>query len=89
MIAYIGVWEGILLGGRKNFALKTTICLETNFLNLIRMKPETSCKYVLYTVEFVYNGFVCNVNSPMTLHFVRLPMTLHGIFYMCCISIRL
>jgi len=35
------------------------------------MKPETSCKYVLYTVEFVYNGFVCNVNSPMTLHFVR------------------
>jgi len=23
------------------------------------------------TVEFVYNGFVCNVNSPIMLHFVR------------------
>jgi len=26
---------------------------------------------LFYTVEFVYNGFVCNVNSPMTLHFCR------------------
>jgi len=27
-----GVREGILLGGRKNFALKITICPESNFL---------------------------------------------------------
>jgi len=26
---------------------------------------------LFYTFEFVYNGFVCNVNSPITLHFVR------------------
>jgi len=34
------------------------------------MKPETYCN-LFYTVEFVYNGFVCNVSSPTTLHFVR------------------
>ena len=51
-------------GGRKKFALKITICPESNFFSLIRMGPETSCKSVLY-------GFVCNVNSPTTLHFVR------------------
>jgi len=43
----IGVWEGILLGGKKNFALKITMCLESNFFSLIRMGPETSCKSVL------------------------------------------
>jgi len=26
---------------------------------------------LFYIVEFVYNGFVCNINSPVTLHFVR------------------
>jgi len=26
---------------------------------------------LFHTVEFVYNGFVCNVNSPITLHVVR------------------
>jgi len=25
---------------------------------------------MFYTVEFVYNGFLCDVNSPITLHFV-------------------
>ena len=70
-----GVREGILLGGRKNFALKTTLCPATNFFSLIRMKPETSCKYVLYTVEFVYNGFACNVNSPTyDVTFCSVPM---------------
>jgi len=31
-ILYIGVQEGMLLGGQKKFALKITICPETNFL---------------------------------------------------------
>jgi len=26
---------------------------------------------LFYTVESVYNGFVCSVNSSITLHFVR------------------
>jgi len=26
---------------------------------------------LFYTVEFVYSGCVCNINSPITLHFVR------------------
>jgi len=34
------------------------------------MGPETSWN-VFYIVEFVYNGYVCNVNSPIKLHFVR------------------
>ena len=29
----ISVWEGILLGGRKKFALKITTCPENNFFN--------------------------------------------------------
>jgi len=45
----IGVREGILLGGRKKFALKITIFPESNFFSLIRMGPETSCKSVLYS----------------------------------------
>jgi len=57
-------------GGAEKIALKIAISPESNLFSLIRMGPETSCKSVLY-VEFVYNGFVCNVNSPMTLHFVR------------------
>jgi len=44
----IGVREGILLGGRKKFALKITICPENNFFSLIRMGPKTSCKSVLH-----------------------------------------
>jgi len=66
----IGVQEGILLGVQKKFALKITICPESNFFSLIRMglKPLVN---LFYTVESVYNGFVCNVNSPIKLHFVR------------------
>jgi len=45
----IGVREGILLGGRKKFALRITICPASNFFSLIRMGPETSCKSVLYS----------------------------------------
>jgi len=26
---------------------------------------------LFYTVDFIYNGFICNVNSPVMLHFVR------------------
>jgi len=48
-VTLIGVREGILLGGRKNFALKITICPESNFFSLIRMGPETSCKSDLYS----------------------------------------
>ena len=45
---YIVVWEGILLGRAEKFALKITICPETNFFSVIRMGLETSCKSVLY-----------------------------------------
>jgi len=45
----ISIWEGILLGGRKKFALKITTCPENNFFSLIRIEPETSYKYVLYS----------------------------------------
>jgi len=48
-IITISVREGILLEGRKKFALKTTIRPETDFFSLIRMGPETSCKSVLYS----------------------------------------
>jgi len=56
----IGVRESILLGGEENkkYAPKLTLGLKT----LVSL---------FYIVEFVYNGFVCNVNSPTTLHFVR------------------
>ena len=60
----IGVREGILLGKRKNFALKVTFSVYSEW----GLKPLV---YLFYTVEFVYNGFACNVNSPITLHFVR------------------
>jgi len=33
------------------------------------MEPENYVN-LFYTVEFVYNGFLCNVNSPITLHFL-------------------
>jgi len=55
----IGVREGSLLGRAEK------ICPETNFFSFVRMKPETSLVSLFYTVEFVYNGFVCNVNSPI------------------------
>jgi len=64
-------------GGRKQFALKITIfpknkkiALKLAFLVSSEggLKPLVN---LLYIVEFVYNGFVCNVNSPITLHFVR------------------
>jgi len=31
----ISVWEGILLGARKKFALKITTCPENNFFSLM------------------------------------------------------
>ena len=69
-VVAIGVREGILLGVQKKFALKITICPETNFLvySELGLKPYVN---LVYTVKFVYNGFACNVNSPMALHFVR------------------
>jgi len=39
---------------------------------------------LFYTVEFVYNGFVCNVNSPITLHFVRSRWHLSHAFQFAC-----
>jgi len=42
LVLNLGVREGILLGWRKKFALKITICHESNFFSLIRMEPETS-----------------------------------------------
>ena len=82
-ILSIGVREGILLGGRKKIALKITICPESNFFSLIRMglKPLVN---LFYTVEFVYNGFICNVNSPLTLHFVRSRWHLSHAFQFAC-----
>jgi len=44
-----GVREGIVLGGRKKFALKIRVCPETNVFSLIRLGPETSRKSVLYS----------------------------------------
>jgi len=35
--------------GGKKFALKITVCPESNFFSLMRMGPETSCKSVLYS----------------------------------------
>jgi len=46
----MGVREVILLGGgAEKFAMKITICPETNLFSLIRIGPETSCKSVLYS----------------------------------------
>jgi len=72
----IGVRESILLGGRKKFALKITICPKNKNLALkptFLVQSELGLKLVnlFYIVEFVYNRFVCNVNSLITLHFVR------------------
>jgi len=39
-----------------------------NFLATVLLKPLVN---LLYTVEFVYNGFVLKVDSPITLHFLR------------------
>ena len=39
----IGVREGSLLGREEK------ICPETNFFSFVRMKPETTCKSVLYS----------------------------------------
>ena len=76
-LAAIGVREDILLGGRKKFTLKITICPKNRqlALKLTIVYSEWGLKpYVnlFYTVEFVYNDFLCNVNSPITLHFVWL-----------------
>jgi len=70
----IGVREGISLGERKKFALKITICpkkkqfaLKLTFYFNPNGKPYVN---LCYTAEFVYNGFLCNVNSPIMLQFV-------------------
>jgi len=75
---HTGVWEGILLRGRIKFALKITICptvkidnifSENNFL----VSSKWGWKHyenLFYPVEFVHNGFLCNVNWPITLHLV-------------------
>jgi len=78
-IVSIGEREYILLRGRKKCALKITICPETNFLvySEFGLKPPVN---LFYIVEFVYNGFVGNVNSPITLHFVRSQW--HRLLYM-------
>ena len=57
-------------GGRKNLPWKSPFALKLTFL----VKSEWGLKTLVnlfYTVEFVYNGFVCNVNLPITLHFLR------------------
>jgi len=75
-ITAIGIREGILLGGRKKFALKITICpknkkfaLKPTFL--VQSKLGLKLVNLFNIVEFVYNRFVCNVNSLITLYFVR------------------
>ena len=64
---YIGVREGILLRA-ENFALKITICLKNKPFAL-KLTSEWDLKRLVNLFcrfECVYNGFVCNVNSPMT-----------------------
>ena len=63
-------------GGRKKIAFKITICPKNKKLALkptFLVQSEVGLKLVnlFYIVEFVYNRFVCNVNSLITLHFVR------------------
>jgi len=58
----------IEVGGK--IALKITIF--SKLISLVQsewgLKPLIN---LFCTVEFVYNGFVSNVNSPIMLHFVR------------------
>jgi len=74
-----GVREGMLLAGggncpeNNNLLWKQTICTDALKLTFLvqswwGLKPHIN---LFCTIEFVYNGFVCNVNSPMMLHFVR------------------
>jgi len=75
-ITAIGIREGILLGGRKKFALKITICPKNKKLALkptflVQSKLGLKLVNLFNIVEFVYNRFVCNVNSLITLYFVR------------------
>ena len=64
-------------GGGRNIALKTTICPKNKQFALkltFAVRSEWGLKPLVnlfYTVEFVYEVFVCNVSSPITLHFVR------------------
>jgi len=61
----IGVREGILLGGgRKKFVLKVNFLVQSEWV----LKRLVN---LFYTVQFVCNGFVYNVNSPIKSHFVR------------------
>ena len=70
-------------GGAEEICLEITISPESNFFSLIRMglKPLVN---LFYTVEFVYSGFVGNVNSPITLHFVRSRWHLLHAFQFAC-----
>ena len=61
--------------GRRFTGEAEKSCPENNNLKLtflvwskLGLKPLEN---LFYIVEFVYNGFVCNINSPITLHFVR------------------
>ena len=66
----IGVREGILLGGADKICPKNKkLPMKPTFL----VQSELGLKLVnlFYIVEFVYKRFVCNVNSLITLHFVR------------------
>jgi len=52
------------MGGRKKIALKLNFLVQSEW-------GVKSLVNMFYTVEFVYNGFVCNANSRITLYFVR------------------
>jgi len=68
-------------GWAEIFALKIAICPEITICPKNRQfaleltfyfNPNGAWKHVklFYTVKFVYNGFLSNVNSPITLYFV-------------------
>jgi len=59
VLQYTGVREGTLLGGRKKFVLKITFLVSSEW----GLKPLVN---LFYAVEFIDNGFVSNVNSPIT-----------------------
>jgi len=53
--------------------------------NLPKLKPLVN---LFYTLEFVYNRFISNVNSPITLHFVRSGGIYHMHFNSLILLIR-
>ena len=75
----MGGREGFYWGAEKNcpennnLLQKQTIYTDALKLTFL-VQPEWGLKPLInlfYTIEFAYNGFVCNVNSPIMLHFVR------------------